>query len=537
MTRRIVVWAGVLAALFAVGWWVGRSSATAPSDLYQNLDVFVEVLQKVQQNYVDAVEPQALIDAATRGMLRDLDPFSQFLDPRSWDNLKAATQGSFGGIGIVVTVRDNFPTVISPIEGGPAWTLGLRPGDMIVKIDGQSSAGLQVEEVANRLRGPAGSRVTITVRGEGEPEDRDYEITREIIVTRSVPYAFVLEGRTGYLRLANFSENSGSEVRAAMARLESQGASRLVLDLRANPGGLLDQAVDVVEQFVKPGTLVVFTRGRSKGQDNRYYSAEKHPQLSWPLVVLVNEGSASASEIVAGTLQDLDRALVVGENSFGKGSVQSVYPLRGRDAALKLTTALYYTPSGRSIHRAANDRPLTRVSASPEGLEDQAGDDEIPVPARPDTTPPPMFRTAAGRMVQGGGGVRPDVVVAPDSMPPVVRRLETRALPLRFANRWVNAHRAGSAGAAGESPWNAFVDFLRSENVDFRAEEFERERPALDRALRRELARRSGGDGAAARVALEGDPVFARAVEILSRSRSPREVFTVADASARASGR
>src|SRR5262245_19063510 len=330
LTRRIVVWGGLLATLFGLGWWVGRSSATAPADLYRNIDVFIEVLEKVRQNYVDAVDTQKLVDAAAQGMLRELDPYSQFLDEKSWGNLKATTQGSFGGIGIVVTVRDNYPTIISPIEGGPAWSLGLRPGDVIVRIDGQSSAGLSVEEVAGRLRGAAGTQVKIAVRREGETEEHDYTIDRQIIVTRAVPYAFVTDGKTGYLRLANFSERSGAEVRSAIERLRSDGATRLVLDLRANPGGLIDQAVDVVEQFVKPNTLVVYTRGRAKGQDNRYYSSEKHPQLEWPLVVLIDQGSASAAEIVAGSLQDLDRALVLGENSFGKGSVQGVFPLRGR---------------------------------------------------------------------------------------------------------------------------------------------------------------------------------------------------------------
>ena len=520
MTRRIIAWAALLASLFAVGWWVGRSSATAHSDLYRNLDVFVEVLQKVRQNYVDSVDSSRLIDAAAQGMLRELDPYSQFLDEKSWGNLNATTQGRFGGIGIVVTVRDNFPTVISPVEGGPAWGLGLRPGDVIVKIDGKSSLGLSVEEVAGRLRGAAGTKVEITVRREGESEEHDYTIERQIVVVHAVPYAFVVEGHTGYLRLASFSERSGSEVRGAIERLRAEGATRLVLDLRANPGGLLDQAVDVVEQFVKPNTLVVFTRGRTKGQDNRYYSAEKRPELGWPVVVLVDPGSASAAEIVAGALQDLDRALIVGENSFGKGSVQSVFPLRGRNAALKLTTALYYTPSGRSIHHRPKDRP------SPHALDAEEEDGAEPAaPPAPADTIAPRFRTVSGRVVLGGGGIRPDVTVIPDSLPPLIRRVETRALAFRFANRWVNQHSRSGGPAGGESPWSAFLDFLRAEKVEFTAADVERERPWLDRALRREMARRSGGDAAAARVALEGDVAFERALQVVSRARTAREVF------------
>jgi carboxyl-terminal processing protease len=531
LNRRHFGWAALLAALFAVGWWVGRSSATGPSDLYRNLDVFVEVLQKVEQTYVDPVEPRGLIEGALRGMLRDLDPYSQYLDARAWESLKATTHGSFGGIGVVVTVRDNYPTVVSPVEGGPAWTLGLRPGDVIVRIDGRSSANLTVEEVAARLRGPAGTVVKIGVRREGESEEHEFTIEREVIVTRSVPYAFVAEDRIGYLRLANFSENSGAEVRGALERLRLQGASRLILDLRSNPGGLLDQAVDVVEQFVRPNTLVVYTRGRAKGQDNRYYSSERRPLLDWPIVVLVDEGSASASEIVAGALQDLDRALVLGENTFGKGSVQSVFPLKGRNAALKLTTARYHTPTGRSIHRPVDHARLAAAEIG--ALDDEVfpGEEPLePAPAAEDTTPPRPFKTPGGRTVYGGGGIRPDLVVRPDSLPPLLRRIESRTLAFRFANRWVNTHPEWKLGSPTDEPLRRFEAFLAAEKVALTGAEVAAERPAIERALRRELARRLGGDAAAARVALVGDRAYEQALEVLSRARTPREVFTMAAA-------
>ena len=529
MIRRNLGLAALLATLFTIGWWVGRSSATAPDDLYANVDSFVEVLQKVEQAYVDPVEPRKLIEGGIKGMLHDLDPYSQYLDERSWENLKATTQGSFGGIGISVAVRDNYPTVISPIEGSPAWTLGIRPGDVIVKIDGASSAGLAVDEVANRLRGPVNTKVQITVHREGEKDDQDYTVERKIIVTKAVPYAFMAEAHTGYIRLANFSENSGAEVRAAMDKLRAAGANRLVLDLRANPGGLLDQAVDVVEQLVKPNTLVVYTRGRGKGQDNRYYSSERHPQLDWPVVVLVDPATASASEIVAGALQDLDRALVVGETSFGKGSVQSVFPLRGRNAALKLTTAKYYTPSGRSIHRASHPELAG-------GEDDSDEEDTPPATAPTDSTPPKAYRTSTGRVVYGGGGIVPDLKVVQDSLPPLTRRVETRGLPFRFANRWVNTHPNAKLGPVDEPMRRDFQSFLTAEKVEFTPVELAAQQPLLDRAVRRELARRISGDAAAARVALDGDPVYEQALDILARARTPREVFTFAAANGAKSG-
>jgi len=531
LTRRSFVLAGLFAVLFGLGWWAGRSGARG--DLYANLDLFVEVLHKVSDNYVDPVEPKKLIDGALKGMMRGLDPYSQFLDSRAYGNLQSVTQGSFGGIGVVVGVRDNYPTVISPIEGTPAWRAGLHSGDIIVEIEGHSSLGLTIDEVADRLRGPQGTRVAIKVRREGEDQDQDYELERELIVTRSVPYSFLVERGIGYLRLSSFSEQTAVEVREAVESLRAAGARSLVLDLRLNPGGLLDQAVDVAEQFLPRNSLVVYTQGRQRGQDNRYYARDAHPLVQWPLVVLVDNGSASAAEIVAGALQDLDRGLLVGRTTFGKGSVQSVFPLRDRSGALKLTTALYYTPSGRSIHRTVRD---TSGAAD----EDDDGGSNPHLAPR-DSSRRPVFHTAAGRTVYGGGGITPDVVVIPDSLPPLVQRAEVRSLPFRFANRWVNSHpepassgngqpgRPGGTAAPPEpAPWDEFVAFLRAEKFAFADAELAVLRPALERALRRELARRRGGDAAAVRVALEGDPVFQRALEVLRRARGPREVFALA---------
>jgi carboxyl-terminal processing protease len=525
--RRRIVLGSVLVVLFGIGWVAGRGSARA-GDLYQNLDLFVEILHRVQENYVDPVEPEKLINGAMKGMLRDLDPYSQFLDAGSYQNLQATTHGAFGGIGVEVSIRDDYPTVISPIEGSPAWTLGIRSGDIISRIEGKSAAGLTIDEVAQRLRGPQGSHVQISIRREGEDGEVEYAIERREIVTKSVRHAFVVEGHVGYVRLANFSETSGSEVRAALERLKAEGADRLVLDLRSNPGGLLDQAVDVAEQFVKQGTKLVSTRGRARGQDNLYFASEARPLLDWPMVVLVDGASASASEIVAGSLQDLDRALVVGQTTFGKGSVQSVFPLRERTVALKLTTARYYTPSGRSIHKTGPTPPLTAELAEDEGGESDDTPAHGPAAARSDSTRP-AFRTSSGRIVYGGGGIRPDVEIARDTLPPLTNRVEGRGLAFRFANRWINTHTMWRASEAlTPELWKDFADFLTAEKVPFSEGELTAERPLLSRSLRREIARRLGGDAAATRVALEGDPAFERALQVLSRARTAREVFAYA---------
>jgi carboxyl-terminal processing protease len=523
LTRKRVVLGLLLAALFSLGWFVGRSGATG--DLYGNLDLFVEIVHKVEANYVDPVEPERLVDGALKGMMRTLDPYSQYLDPKAFTNLRTTTQGQFGGIGVVVSVRENYPTVISPIEGSPAYLAGLRSGDQIVKIDGKSSAGLSIDEAADRLRGPEGTQVTVTVRREDE--ERDVKLERKIIVTHSVPYSFVAGNGAGYLRLSSFSENSGAEVRAALEGLRKDGAKSVVLDLRQDPGGLLEQAVDVAGQFLPKGTQVVQTRGRMRGQDQRYYTSEPGAERHWPLVVLVDQGSASASEIVAGALQDLDRALLIGRTTFGKGLVQSVFPLRGTDAALKLTTARYYTPSGRSINRAAHDTLS----------QDEEEETDVEAAAPADTTPAPRFRTAGGRTVYGGGGITPDVVVLADSLPPLTLDVERRGLPFRFANRWINTHPGFTPGKTlPDGMWSEFTTFLHDEKVKFDAKSLAVETEPIQRALRRELARRTSGDAAAAKVALEGDVVFARALQILARVKSPSDVFASAGLEAPRSG-
>ena len=326
----------------------GRHEVTAVEDSYERLKVFTEVLSLIQANYVDETKPRDLIYGGIKGMLETLDPHSSFLSPDIFKEMQVETQGSFGGLGIEITVKDRQLTVVAPIEGTPADRAGLHPADRIVKIDGNPTKDMTLIEAVKKLRGPKGTSVTLTILREESPGPFDLTLVREVIEVKSVRAKDLGDG-IAYIRIASFQERTGKDLLKAIEQFQKNGISALVLDLRNDPGGLLNQAVQVSDLFLDKGQLIVYTEGRIKNQDLRF-SAEHGAQVpKVPMVVLVNGGSASASEIVAGALQDWKRALVLGTKTFGKGSVQTVIPLSD-GSGLRLTTAKYYTPKGRSIH-------------------------------------------------------------------------------------------------------------------------------------------------------------------------------------------
>ena len=316
---------------------------------YENLRLFTEVLSIVQSQYVDEAPPKDLIYNAIKGTLRGLDPHSSFLDPDMYREMQVETSGSFGGLGIEITLRDDVLTVVAPIEGTPAYRAGIQPGDRILKIEGLSTKDMQLADAVKRMRGKPGSKITVTIVREGWTEPKDFLITREQIRVQSVKNN-QLEPGIEYIRLRQFQEQTSNDLETALEKYAKEGKIQgLVLDLRNNPGGLLTSAVEVTEKFLEPGKLVVYTEGRVRNQNMRFSSNAKRSFTDFPVVVLVNQGSASASEIVAGALQDYGRAVVLGTQSFGKGSVQTIIPLSD-GSGLRLTTAKYFTPKGRSIH-------------------------------------------------------------------------------------------------------------------------------------------------------------------------------------------
>ncbi len=341
---------------------------------YEELATFNNVLSIVEKNYVESVDDKKLIEGAIQGMLASLDPHSNFLDADTFKDMQVETKGTFGGLGIEITIKDGYITVVSPIAGTPAYRVGIQPGDKIIKIEGKSTKNMSLIDAVKLMRGPKGSKINITVYREGMTRPEEYTIVRDVIHIESVK-ARVLEKGYVYVKIASFQEKTDQDLEKAIADLRKKGDVRgLVLDLRNNPGGLLDQAVKVSNVFLDGG-LIVYTDGRVENQKMRFEATKGTKEVNYPMVVLVNGGSASASEIVAGALQDHRRALILGTQTFGKGSVQTIIPLEG-GSGLRLTTAHYFTPDGHSIQAKGIGPDIVVEPVDVKASEDPKAEDE-----------------------------------------------------------------------------------------------------------------------------------------------------------------
>ncbi|MCA9407761.1 MAG: S41 family peptidase [Candidatus Omnitrophica bacterium] len=327
-------------------------------DLYSQIELYSYTLSTIQQDYVDETTSKDLIYGSLKGMLSTLDPHSQFLDPDEYKELKTETQGKFGGLGIEISIKDGLLTVISPIDDTPAWKAGIKAGDRIVKIEDELTRDITLSEAVKKLRGKPGTDINITVLREDTAKILDFTITREIIHIQDVKDTQILKNNIGYIRLTEFREDSAKEFRNGLDSLKEQGADALIVDLRNNPGGLLNVAIQITEEFIPKGETIVSTKGRRAAQNSVTVSNNETHLIEWPIVVLINKGSASGSEILAGALKDNKRAIIVGTTSFGKGSVQSVIPLPD-GSGLRLTTSKYFTPSGVSIHGTGIEPDIT----------------------------------------------------------------------------------------------------------------------------------------------------------------------------------
>jgi len=452
------------------GYGVEKKQSVDSSDnryrkVNSQIKLFGKVYRDVNQRYVDPIDPEEMIKASINGMLGILDPYTVYFEPEQTDNLEIITKGRYSGVGIEISLRgaDKELTVISPIPGTPAARKGIRAGDVIIAVDGGSTAGFTTADASKVIRGPEGSNVTLTIRRNGYDKPLEYTLTREVIPLHDVLYADMLDDDIGYIKLARFSGRAGEELEDALQELLSRSPeiSGLVLDLRSNPGGLLPSAVEVAQQFLEPGDQILSTRGRSPNSTRAFRASGTPLAADIPLVVLINGGSASASEIVAGAIQDHDRGVIVGSTTFGKGLVQSVVYLPG-GSALKITTARYYTPSGRLIQR---DRT--------EGEDETATHKQIPVdlPSEDSTASttadePEHYFTSGGREMFGGGGITPDIAIEQPELDPVVVEMYRQDLFFTFINDWLSRHERPDTVKVTEEMLDEFEGYLTTVNFE-----------------------------------------------------------------------
>jgi carboxyl-terminal processing protease len=482
---RTLFWSGVIA--FALG--VGATAAVekrldADDEIYRRLKPLMESMAIIQNNYVDQekVSSQKLVEGAIKGMMSELDPFSQYMDVQESTDMKQDTAGAFGGLGIEISLRNRALTVVSPIEDTPADKAGVKAGDAIVKIDGESTDGIELMDAVHKMRGEPGTKVTISVFRDGFEAPKDIIITRAVIKIRSVKMN-LLDDKVGYIRLSSFMGQSAEDFAAALDKLKDQGMERLIIDVRNNPGGLLNAAAEIAGHFVPKGKVVVSTDGRYKSK-NMSFPSEGDGKWSLPTVILINGGSASASEILAGALQDYGLAVVVGTKSFGKGSVQTILPLSD-GSSLRLTTAKYLTPKGRSLH---------------------------------------------------GQGIDPDVVAEEEPYSKTMLALLEGYQFEAFIKDYLVEHPGFSldddapkkAVKVSESSWKTlkpetretkmlkdFQDWLDKHGAHVEGDDLARDRTRIVAKLKEELARKAAGEDAARKVALEADPQIHRALDVL----------------------
>ena len=386
----------IIAVCALVGGLFGRAALSAQDQVPDQYKVFTAALKAVEEKYVGDFESDRLVYSAITGMLQTLDPHSSFMDPRSFAQMRERQEGRYYGLGITINVVDGDVTVFNVFEGSPAYQKGLRRGDVIVLIEGETTKGWNTDQAVRKLRGPKGTSVNIAIRRATFDEPIKLAVMRDEVHIPTVPASIMLDATTGYIKLQDFGENTDPELGRALRELTQKGMKRLVFDLRGNPGGALDQAIRVSNRFLPKGNLIVYTRGRVANSDQDYRATEASDFLNLPMVTLVSRTSASASEIVAGALQDHDRSLIVGETTFGKALVQSVYRL-SQGAGAAITTARYYTPSGRMIQRPWDgtfDEYLTYIYRDQDGNKTHKESD--------------LKLTDSGRKVYGGGGIEPD---------------------------------------------------------------------------------------------------------------------------------
>jgi carboxyl-terminal processing protease len=504
---------GVLVVSAVLGGIYGppvRATSSDVDNLQDSLKAFTQVLAVVEKNYATPVDTdRALYSGAIPGMLRVLDPHSSFFDARAFSNLREDQRGRYYGVGMTIVSRENFTYVLAPMPGAPAYRAGIRPGDVILAVDGHSAEGLSTSEVADMLKGPKGTIVQVTMRRVGYDKPLNFTVTRDEIPKHSVDVAIEIKPGIGYIKLSSFNETTDTELADALRKLHAASLDGLIFDLRGNPGGLLNEAVAVSDMFLDKNQLIVSHRGRAS-RERQYYAVRGNRGVTVPLVILVNGGTASASEIVSGAVQDHDRGLIVGDRTFGKGLVQTVSGL-SENTGLALTTARYYTPSGRLIQRDYKDTSLY---------------DYLYNHKNPPATEVKL--TDSGRQVTGGGGITPDVVVSQPKPDPFQELLLRRNVFFAYQGG-VGDFTTYFLGTkpditkdfvAGDSVMKTFLQYLDKQKIPYTQAEIDQNLPWIKREIRKEAFISVFGLTEGARVDLEDDVQLQKGIESLPQARA-----------------
>src|SRR5437868_5523010 len=483
-----------------------QTATAGDSDVKDSLKQFTQVYEVVESNYAEPVNPEkAIYNGAIPGMLHALDPHSNFFDPKSYSLLREEQRGKYYGVGMTVGPRNNKVIVIAPFVGTPAYKAGIRPGDIIAAVDGKSCDNMSTSDVADLLKGPKGTTVRITILREGSDKPLEFNVIRDEIPRNSVDLAFLIRPGIGYIHVTGFQETTEHEVSEALDKFGDMKG--LILDLRQNPGGLLNEGVGVADKFLKKGQVIVSHHGRAS-QEKRYVATHGNGGREYPLVVLVNRGTASAAEIVAGAIQDHDRGLIAGETTFGKGLVQTVYPLV-ENTGLALTTAKYYTPSGRLIQRDYSNVSLYDYYYNREG-EQNNGSHEVKL-------------TDSGRTVYGGGGISPDVKIAAVKSNRFQDSLLQHYAFFNFAKRYVITHHPTNKFEVDDVVMQDFRKFLDEDKIPYTEGDLIENNEWLHSTIKSEIFIDAFGQDEGLRVRAETDPQVVKALELLPQAKQLAE--------------
>ncbi len=518
----------VIIAAAAIGALAGIWAAPLISgdNIYEQVKKFNDVLNITSKNYVDNVDTQKLTESAIKGMLNELDPHSVYISADAMKKVNEDFRGSFEGIGVEYDIVQDTITIVTPIAGGPSEALGIQSGDKIVKIDNQLSIGLSRDDVPKKLRGAKGTIVRVSIKRSGVSGLLDFDITRDKIPIYTVDAAFIINGSdVGMITINRFAENTHREFVEAAHKLRDQGMKKMILDLRGNPGGYLDQAKRLADEFLTTGNKIVFTKARREELSEEYVATANGEFENIPLIVLINGGSASASEIVSGAIQDLDRGLIVGQTSFGKGLVQQQFSLAD-GSAFRLTISRYYTPSGRLIQRPYSDKSkYYKGEGRDEGEEGDNLEHESDVTASDSLHP--KFKTKGGRTVYGGGGITPDYIVKPDTITPLSRQIRSKNLFWLWSEEFLAGEGSGLRVQYGsdnakfqqkftvnEHQLASFKKMAESKEITWNNDDYAKDKTFIITMMRAYIARALWGNSAFYPIAFENDKQTLKAISL-----------------------